>query len=262
MSIKVLEDNIKDAKALLSEAHALIGLLTKAIPWVQGSQSEEAKRNGGPGKYIVLSRAALQSMQLTNFDRCYPTVAAVIANGRAEEFGNGRLVDGVYKIGQFNAKLQAAKYLIKTDNERQEVRELLYAILGDLALFIIMQFGLATNTDAVMLSVQEYCEAQRISPDILYGELLGLLEEIEQSPYGYEPISPYYDDLMGMDPVFVAECEEAQYPLTEDVAQRLLSGALSIEEARGQLAEFQRQVTQVEVKGIDPGNMVSKLNLS
>jgi len=260
--MKVRENNIKDAKALLEETYSLMGLLLQGIVWVQDSNSEEAQEAGGLAKYIVASRTNLQALHLNNFDRAYPVVSGAVSNGRAEDFSSVRIVDGIYKIGQLNAKLQASKCLLKTDQERSEVRGILYAAIGDLALFMVMQFGLQQGSDSVMLAVKEFCDARGMTPDVLYGELLNVIETLGQSAYGYEPVSPYYDDLMGLDPVFVAECEEAQFPLTEDLSKQIVQGSLSLEEARGMLGEFQRQSTQVEVKGISPTNMVGKLNLT
>lgn len=257
---KVISDTIKDAGTLLTEVTDLLFILSDARQWVQPSSSQECLRAGGPAKYIVQSRMQLQKVNLSGFDRNYPTIDSALSNGKAEDAAAARLVDGVFKIGKFKELLTGNNFMLKTDAQRQEADKLLCVAIGDLAVFMILQFHLH-QPEIIHLSVQEYCTRQGIGQDILYGTMISVLESVGQAPYGYEEASPYYDEMMGIDAGFLAECEEAGFPLNEELCKQILGGTVTLEAARGQLYEYKRTTTEVEVSGMDTLNMVERLNL-
>lgn len=262
MAVKVIEDNMKNAGAVLSETWELLGNLLDGWPWVQASNSSNALQAGGPAKYIVACRVNLQKLNLSGFDRSYPSLSAAVSSGNTNDESNPRLIDGVFKIGRLNMMLEETKCMLKTDDQRAQARQLLKVAIGDFAIFLLAQFQLGRSDDAIFLSVSEYCGRHGVTQSVLYGELLNAMEMVDEHPYGYEEISEFHDDLVGIDPSFLAECQEAQYPLTADVCQAIISGTLPIEAARGMLLEFQKNTEEVEITGLNANNMVQRMHLS
>lgn len=260
MAVKIVEDNMKNAKGIFTEAFELTMALYNAYSWVQPSASPEAVNAGGPAKYIVAGRTHLQNLPLNGFDRLYPALHSTVSSGTATNESNPRLVDGIFKIGKLHQFLTDNRYMLKTDAQRQTAREFIAVIIGDLAIFMISQFQLA-NPSTVFLSVSESCSKLGITKDVAYGTLLNAMDTVGQAPYGYEEASPYYDELTGVDAAFLSECEEASYPLTEDICVRIIDGSLPIAEARGLLAEYKQSSREVEITGMDASNMVTKLQL-
>lgn len=262
MAIKVIEDTMKNAGAVLSETDELLDHLMEAWPWVQPSNSSNAIQAGGPAKYIVACRVNLQKLGLAGFDRTYPAISLAVSSGNGSDDSNARLVDGIFQIGKLNMLLEENKCMLKTDDQRNQARAMLKTAIGDFAIFLLSQYKLGRADDEIYLSVNEYCARGGITSSVLYGNILNTLEIVGEQPYGYEEISPYYDDLVGIDPGFLAECQEARYPLTEERCQSIIDGSMPLEVARGLLTEFQKNIVDVDMDGINPNNMIQRMHLS
>lgn len=260
--MKVIPDSSKNAYNLLKEVHCLVNRELIASEWLAPYGPEAKKNYPSLPTYIMAGKEALANSQLANFDANYPTIKEVLANGESVDDGGKRLHDAIYKLGAANASLSKANYLVKLDAERTAIREQLLESAGDLIIYLIVQYELDKSMDGeVKLSVNALCEKEGITPAVLYGELLNQLEHTGVQVYGYESISKWNEQLLDIDPVFVAECEENNFPLTEDICQQICEGKLPIPEARNLLASFLRESEEKEVDGITPTNMIARLNL-
>ena len=152
--------------------------------------------------------------------------------------------------------------MVKTNADCAALSEDLRDIYADLTVFIITQFQLHRDDDAVYLSIIEFCNAQKITPTVFYGSLLNDLERVGREIYAWEPSSAYYDSLLLFDPVLVAECEEAMYPLSSAEAEALLEGSLGLAVMRGKLAEHLSGQIEDDPLELTPGTFVEKLELN
>lgn len=250
-----------EAKAVLHEMLELVNVLLDGLEWVLPSTDPTVKKYGGPVKYVVTARSHLQALKIGNFSRRYPAIASLVGNGDANDNVNWRLEDSIFQIGGFKEKLEKSKYLLKTDADRADARESLSAAIGDLLVFLIIQYNLDRTDGSAYLSVVEHCNAKGITPEVFYGEVLSMLDCAGQAPYGYEVCSKYYEDIQDIDAGFAAECQEAMFPLTEDLCEQLVNKKVAVAVLRDKLNEFKKQVEVREVKDVLPSNMITKLNL-
>lgn len=258
VNVKIVEDTLADAAKILQELQSLLLEVRECEIALVPFKDSGAKTLP---QYVAKTRAMLEKANISKFGIYYPALSAVISNGSFDDEGMHRLHDGVYKLGKFNKKLVASKFVIKTDVERTELQAEAKNIRADFIIFIITQYKL-TSTTTVLMSVKDYCDRQSISPDIYYGELLLQLEETGEQPYGFEQISPYRQELIDIDPVFVSECEDNFFPLTAELSAQIIDGAVNLVEARAILLEHMKQSEETEVANMNPGNMIKQLNLS
>lgn len=260
--MKVIPDSNKNAYTLLREVHTLLNRELVSAEWLAPYGSEAKKSYPTLPSYIMAGKVALSKAGLANFNANYPTIKEVIANGETVEDGSKRLHDAIYKLGSANDSLVKFNYLVKLDADREDIRQQLLQSAGDLILFLIVQYELDKSMDGeVKLSVNAFCEKEGVTPAVFYGELLNQLELTGVQVYGYESISKWNEQLLDIDPVFVAECEENNFPLIDDICQLICDGKLSIPEARNQLAAFLKESEEKEVDDISPTNMIARLNL-
>lgn len=259
--MKIKEDILSKASETLMELLAIQDSLVRTRDALRTYEDECKRGQITLPKFLVARRAELTAAAIKSFSMQFPHVTAMISDGRNSDAGMFRLHDGVYKMGQMTQKLQGCQYMVKVDAECLAIRELANKATADFIVFIITQYGLSQTDQHVFLSVSEYCDRAGITPEVFYGSQLNLLESTGETVYGYESISPYRDDLMDIDATFVAECEENNFPLSEDICQDIIAGTLSMVEARGKLQSWMEQLEQHEVKDITLSNMVQRLNL-
>lgn len=261
-SIRVLEDTIPNAKAMLQEAISLQGELLKCVDALQPFGPAQKAEYGTLPKFIVKSSTVLRSVCISGFDLNYPVIRSVIVNGQSRDDGMRRIHDGLYKVGQLYNRMSELKFAVKLDKDRSELRDLACKAAGDITVYIITQYKLDNYDQGVYLSVTEYCNREGITPAVLYGEMLHAMEAVGADVYGYESISEYRQALIDIDPVFLAECEEYGFPLTSQMSKDIINGTMSLDAARSELTEFLQQMEETEVRGMTPANMVSRMNLS
>lgn len=269
--MKVLEDVNPSMSRLLGEITTLQQELLKAQDALRTfAEAKKAARSNGvqpPASlpaYLASTRSVLMGLQINNFSNDYPALSSMVANGNAEFEGAGRLYDCVYQLGQLRKKLAAMSYMVKSDTDRNDLSDYNNQSLADLAVFTITQYGLYNLDDGVCMSIFNACNERGVSPDIMYGEQLNILETTGKSVYGYECISEFRDDMMEIDPVFLAECEEADYPLDAEKCRAIVNGEVPIVVARGDLLEYMKSGVYVEredTKGMTTLNMLKKLSL-
>lgn len=261
-NVKVLEDVIPQASDMLREVLSLQQELSKCEEVLRPFGPEQKEQYRTLPQYIVKGAAVLKSAVISGFDMNYPVLSSALENGLSADEGMRRLHDGLYRVGQFYNRLCELKFAVKLDTDRESMHDVVKQAVGDLAVYVITQYKLDSLDSGVYLSVSEYCDRSGISPSILYGELLLVMDKVEAQPFGYESISPYRQELLDIDPVFVAECEEQGFPLTAEMSERIVKGELSLNDARATLMEFMQQREEKVVDGMTPANMISRMNLS
>lgn len=260
--MKVVSDKYNEAYPLLREVVSLTEELLAAAEWLEPYGPAHRDKYPSLPTYIVAGRKHLANARIAKFDINYPTIKRVVANGCANSDASKRLNDAVYYLGSVNEQLVACGYLIKLDSDRQRAQELLLKSAGDLVIYLMSQYEIDKCLDGeVRLSVNTLCEERKVSPSVFYGELLSWLERTGVEVYGYESLSPWNEPLLEIDPVFVAECEENSFPLTEDICKRIVDGKLTIPDARALLVKFLRESEEVEVTDMTSTNMIARLKL-
>lgn len=218
--------------------------------------------NGRPlPRFVTETSVALRGSLVKNFGRSFQALQDLIENGYGSNAGVGRLHEACYLFNQVQQEIHAANCVLMNDEKRQELQNKMRDVVGDIVVFMAIQYQLyAVHTGNVMLSIQKHCERIKLTPEVFYGVLLQDMEDVERSWYAWEVISSLYGALNDFDPVFVAECEENLYPLSDEMASDILNGVLDVAAARGMLMEHMKTI---EVSDVDvtPTSLVSKMKL-
>ena len=262
MSVKVLENNIQNASALLRDVDALLSEMSRLVPCLEELTPAMIKEHGGMPKYVMSLRTVLSGAKVNNFSINYPSIAPLLEDGKFDDNAAARMHDALFQLGKFNAKLSELKCVVKSVEDRKYLYDLACKITGDVAVFMITQFGLYRLDKGVYLCVAEHCNAEGISPDAYYGVVLQVMDKANQAPYGYEVSSPYHDDLLSMDAVFLSQCEENLFPLTEDICKSLVRGEMSFAQANALLTDYISDRVTTEVEGVTTSNMLHRMNLN
>ena len=262
-SYKVVEDVMPNASRVLEDCIALADGLLCASDALKPYNVLES--NGTSlAQYIAKTATVLKGANLGSFEINYPSLSLMLANGQSSDDAMVRLHDGIYKLGRLNSLLKQQKYVVKFDEDREKLQILAKEAAGDIIIFIIVQYNLYTamDSDECYLSVNNYCERSGLTPSTFYGEMLLRLEATGQTPYGYEVLSKWRSALLDIDAAFLTECEDSGFPLDDEMSSDIVSGKVTIPEARNKLAQFIQQQESKEVKGITPMNMLKRLELS
>ena len=249
MSVKIVPDKLKNASQVLFESYSLLHVLLDAYYWSQPFKLQKANYPTLP-KYVVASKAGLEKCGLASFDVNYPALCAMTNNAENSEDSSKRLLDGLSSIGTVKKKYIQNKFVIKTDEDRLSICEELIGAIGDLAIYMVIQFELNRADGCELLSVSELTGRLNITQDVLYGEMLSIMDKFSQYPYGYEPISKYYADLLDTDAAFVAECADCGFPLTDDKCVEVLSGVTGLVKVKKEVEEFKKRATFSDVDDV------------
>ena len=256
---KIIENFSSDAGSMLTELVSLATATDSVSGWLSDRNNTEGL---SLPRYVVKARAELSAIPISSFRVHYPTIMSTIANGNIDELDFGhRLHDAIYKLARLNERLLALNYLVKQPNDRSELSQLAKEITGELLIYIITRFRLADCDDGVYLCVQEFCNYNNLDAKEFYFMAKQLLDNTGVEPYGYEVLSPYRNALLEIDPVLLGECEDAGYPLTADICEKICNGAMSLAEVSGLLSAHTGNLSDGENSGLTPTNMISKLKL-
>lgn len=258
--MKVVADSFDNAGELF---RALLGFEDQAMEmWKQVQPFSKAGNGRALPRFVTETSVQLHKLLVSDFSMMYPSIASVIENGLGgTDASFGRLHDAVYQFNAAQQTLHAKNCVVMADADRQKLTEQLSQVVGDLVIFTIVQFGLfRLEQGEVTLAVQEHCEAAGMSPDVLYGILQQEMEEVGQTYYAYEALSPYCVALNELDPNFVAECEEILFPLTDAMAEQILDGTVDLPYVRGLLLDAQKGHKEVEVN-VNPETLISQMQL-
>lgn len=260
--MQVIADTIQTADAVLGEMLSVIDIswaLCEASTPIQ-VWMRTAKQKKSPPVYVAETGKQMKDNFIEDFRSAYPTLSTGIMNGRLGS-ASYRMHDGIYKLGTCLQKMKERKFMIMSDDERGQIHEAMLDIVADFAIYTIIAFQLHRAEEGVCtLSVSKVCERRHVSATILYGELLETIKKTGRTYYAYEQLSPLYADMLAVEPTFLAECEEQELPLTEELARELLDG----ETTAPQLLELLlKQNADVESKEVDvnPVSMISRMNL-
>ncbi len=229
---KVIADEFHNASATLLE---LLDFESVALKFYENLLpfSSCTERVSLP-KYIVNTSTELHKLLITDFGQYFPTIKRLLVDGKGNtEHSFWRIQDACFRFSNIQQAVYEKGCKILDDAIREDLSEEMSTVVSDLVVFIAIQFGLYTaDQSEVYRSVEEYCDANGVTVDVLYGTLLSDLESVEGSWYAFEPISPCYQDVMRLDPTFLDECEENTYPLTDDVAMKIINGDMTLNAAR------------------------------
>ncbi len=257
--MKTIADTLPNADKVLTE---LLGFMESAQALAEASAPYAIASNGRAlPRFIAETSTALKKALIPDFARYFPSLQDLVENGAGGTQSMGRLHNACYMFNQGQQVVHAAKCMLKDDNIRQKVTDLFRTTVGDIAVFICIQFGLHNlDSGEVTLAISKHCERCRLTPDVFYGILKQTMEDVERSWYAYEVMSPMYGPLNDFDPVFLAECEENFYPLTDDIAKRIVEGEVDVAEVRGTLVEHMRNTIETDVD-VTPSTLVSRMQL-
>lgn len=257
--MKAIADSFTNADKVLAELFAFERIVEEIAaetdPYPVGG-------NGRPlPRFITETSVALRKKLVKDFAIAYPNIHSLVENGNSADVSLGRLHDACYKFNQVQQAIYKANCVIMTDDIREDMREKLNDVVGDLCVFIITQYGLYKLEGGVVpMSIHAHCEKYGMTPDVLYGSILGIMEEVDRTWYAYEPMSPVYNDLMEADPVFLSECEENMYPLTDDMAKKIIDGTMDSAYARSLLMAHMKDMIEKDVD-VTPASLLSQMRL-
>ena len=260
--MRVVSDSVRDPEAVLEEmlsaidtSWALCEACTPIQVWMR-----TAKQRKSPPVYVAETGKKMRENFIEDFRTAYPTLSVGIMNGRLGSTSY-RMHDGIYKLGTCLKTIKDCKFMVMSDDQRQVLYDAFRDIVADFTIYTIIAFQLhRANEDVCTLSVSKACERRKVSPAILYGELLETLKRTGRTYYAYEPLSSVYADMLAVEPAFMAECEEQELPLTEELAQGLLDGETTVPQLMELLQKQNADVVSTEVD-VNPISMISRMNL-
>ncbi len=260
--MQVIADTIKNADSVLAELLSLISktsILCEATTPLREAMKTSTTRKSPP-VYVAETGKRMKENFIEDFGAEYPTVSSGISNGRLGH-ASYRLHDGIYKLGTVLITIKNRKFMVMSDDERTELHDSLLDAVADFAIYTVIAFQLhLASGDQCTLAVSKVCERRQVKPAILYGEMLQIIEGTGRKYYAYEQLSPVYADMLAIEPAFLAECEEQQLPLTEEMALEILSGELMTAAALDQLLKQNSDMESHEVD-VDPVSLISRMCL-
>lgn len=260
--MKAKADTFRDAYSTLQELRMLE--TTVYDIYVAMSPYKEADTSDSLPRFITRTSMELQGLIVKDFEKAFPSISALVINGSGpnnESFG--RIHDACYTFDKFQRTALEQHCVFRSDKERIEARKGLGRVVADLCVFTCVQFELykAQEDDTVMVSVKEYCDRQGIGVDVLYSLFLQDLQDVGEEWAAYEQISPLYGAMEEFDPILMNECEEALFPLTDDMAEKLLDGVIDAAYIRGLIVEHLKGEQDINEK-ILPIDLIKKMKLS
>lgn len=258
--MKVVADKASNADSLLAEL--LEFLKVSKILAANLDTYKNAANGRTPPRFIVETSTALKGAVIKDFGRQFPTIADFESNRTDTISSMQRFDDAVYRFGAVQRKIHDLGYVVKTEEDREKLSFEMRSVVADIIVFLCIQFSLypEQGEETIFMSVSKYCEKNGITKDVFYGNLISDLRAVNRSWYSYEPLSPYYTALQEFDETLASECEDALFPLTDDMAARLINGTLDPIVVRTQLVKHQSSTNEVEVK-TNPLELISSMKL-
>ena len=258
--MKTVANTFKNADALLRELLAFEGVAMDM--WRECAPYHKAGNGRTLPRFITDTSVALKGLLVGDFSRAYPDIHYVVENGDGgTDASFGRLPEALYTFDAVQKEINGKNCVLMDDKTREAISEKLALVVGDIVVFTAVQFGLhRIEVGEVMLAVQSHCERVSISADVFYGLLLQDMKEVGQSWYAYEALSPYCAAINEFDPVFVAECEENLFPLSDSMAASLLNGEVDLVYARTVMNEYTKGSEEHDVD-VTPSTLLSKMKL-
>lgn len=258
--MKTVKDTIDNAEALLKE-------LLDFQDVAKGLRKEcslfkDANNGRKPARFVAETSTAMQKLLVREFAFAYPAISKLIENGKDASDGSfARLHDACFQFNEAQQTLFKRHCVLPDDASRSEVSSKLDKTIGDISIFIIVQFQLYnTGSDEVTLAVDKLCSAQGITAEVLYGLLVQDMRDAGQQWYAYEVCSPLYDDMCRFDITIVEQCDAVQFPLTDELAEKLVSGEVDIPYLQGLIQDMERNSPEQSIDET-PFDMLSSMEL-
>lgn len=257
--MKVVSDKIANGAQIFSE---LLEFEQVARELCRLTDTYANAGNGRPlPRFVTETTMGLKKSLIKEFGTYFPALHEMIENGKSSDSGMARINDALYAFGGAQREIFAANCVLFADDKRAEIFSQLARAVGDIVVFICIQFNLYNlESGEISMAVQTHCDRCGITPDVLYGLLLQDMRDVGQTWYAFEVMSPLYQDLLDFDPIFAAECEEHMYPLTDAIAQTLISGEQDVAVVRGYLLKYSESTIEKEVN-ITPAGLISRMKL-
>ena len=251
--VDVFKDPSKVLSDLLSFEEVAKSMAAEVAPFSIAGKGRALPR------FIAETSQAIRKLIVHDFSMSFPAISEIVTNGEGLDSSYDRLHDACFAFYEVQDYVTKQNCVVRDDKQRTELYNKMCRIIGDLVVFTCTQFGLyKLDSGEIQLSVKQYCEKCNITPEVLYGLLLQDMEDVGQSWYAYEIMSPLYKAMMDFDPVFTEECEEELYPLTDAMAQNLLDGSVDVVALRGMFLEKYKGSIQKD-SDLSPASLISML---
>lgn len=252
----VVSDSIKNADAFLSESLELVAALSEMrnalVPF------SSLKQRVRIAQFITETSKKLKSCAVHNFAAEYPTITNVFESGSIPDSCMHRFNDAMYSLSAAMKQIADASYIIKLDADRMELQGQLSTAIGGFISTLYNVFRLGELPDTVTLAVSQHCEVSNITPDVFKGSLLKMFEDAGAEWYIFEPQNPMYQAVYAFDPGFLGQMEEEGFTITQEQAEDLVTGNLSIAELGNQLSKHIKNREDVDV---NPTGIIKSMNL-
>ena len=257
--MKIVSDSFKDADKVLADLltfeDVAKGIADNIAPFAIGGKGRALPR------YVVETSQALRPLLVKDFSMYFPAISAIVINGEGDDQSYSRIHDACFIFHEVQTIISENHCVIRDETLRKDLYDRMCKVVGDIVVFICIQFKLYRLEDEeMMLSISRYCESTNVSADVFYGLQLQTLGDYKQSWYSYEVLSPYYSAMVDFDPIFLAECEENFYPLTDDLSAKILDGTLDIPSLRGKFLEMSAN-TEISETRETPMSLIEKMKL-
>lgn len=260
--MQVTADNIHQADAVLNElltvTDVTLDLADAATPLREAMKKFTTRKS--PPVYMAETGRKMKEKFISDFSVEYPTISSGITNGRLGP-ASYRMHDGLYKLGTALRKMSECKFMVLSDDDRVVMHDALLDAAADFAIYTIIAFSLhLAPSEHCTLAVSSLCERRKVTPSVLYGELLDVIKNTGRSYYAYEPLSPLYSDMLATEPAFLAECEDQGFPLTEEMAREILDGTVPAAQVLETLMKQNADMESTEVD-VNPFSLISRMSL-
>lgn len=257
--MKVIADSTRNAYPVLRELLEFEGV-ARDMALCTAPYKEIGAGRSMP-RFISETAVNLKKSLVKDFQVSFQAIDDMVIDGTMDDNCAGRLHDALFTFSEAQKIINAANCVLAKEEVRVDVTRRLRQVIGDLVVFVGIQFNLHRMEElGVPMSVHQHCEKEGITPDVLWGLLLQDMVDAGQNWYAWEVISPMYPDLVAFDPSLVAECEEAFFPLFDEVAQGLVTGRVEPSVVRGQLAKWLSTCKESAVD-VTPKGMLSRMSL-
>lgn len=253
---KVIKDFVPNATQVLMEVCDMINVCTNIVDALVPYKRSE----GSLAKFLTQRTNKLKKLVTSEFESIYSAVSGVLVNGLGDSAPRNRLAQAIYRYRELNKGILECKCVVKSDADSGRYRALASSTVGDLAVYVILQYKLYVDDGTVTMAIEDICNKSNVTPDVFYGTMLALMEESGAKFYVYEEASNLYGAMTYQFEALLNEAEENRWEFTEDMAQSLLDGEISLQECRRKLS------VQVEVmeerKDINFKTLVQNMNIS
>lgn len=246
--MKVIADTIKNADAVFAELNAFSNTILEL--YRDTMEYSRTDRKDPLPRFVSNTTLGMKSHLVYNFSAQFPNIASLIINGQGGGSGEvARLYTGCFNFNEGQKAVQSKKCIFLSDADRTPVNTAFGTAAANIIVFLCSQFKLYDYDNEVYMSVHKYCEQQGVTPGVLYDLLQGSLLEVGGTWCAYDTMSPLNAAMEDLDPIFLEECRDAGFPLTDELASKILDGELTVAIVRGNLDAYKSGEEEIEGEG-------------